>query len=78
MQGWCGKILRVDLSKGKIAAEPLDPKVARDYIGARGFGIYYLRKEVDPRCDPLGPKTKSSWRPGRSPARRRRPAPAMS
>jgi aldehyde:ferredoxin oxidoreductase len=58
MHGWCGKILRVDLSRGKITAEALDPKVARNYIGGRGFGIYYLRKEVDPGCDPLGPGNK--------------------
>jgi aldehyde:ferredoxin oxidoreductase len=32
--------------------------VARDYIGARGFGIYYLTREVNPTCDPLGPENK--------------------
>jgi len=58
MHGWCGKILRADLSSGKVSTEPLDPRVARDYIGGRGFGIYYLRKEVDPGCDPLGEKNK--------------------
>jgi len=58
MHGWCGKILRVDLSLGKITREPLDPAVARDYIGGRGFGIYYLQREVDPQCDPLGPGNK--------------------
>ena len=58
MHGWCGKILRVDLSQGKITSEPLDPQVARDYIGGRGFGIYYLQREVDPQCDPLGPGNK--------------------
>ena len=58
MYGWCGRILRVDLSSGKITAEALDPGVARNYIGARGFGIYYLRREVDPACDPLGPHNK--------------------
>jgi aldehyde:ferredoxin oxidoreductase len=58
MHGWCGKVLRVDLSKGTVASEPLDPRVARDYIGARGFGIYYLTREVNPTCDPLGPENK--------------------
>jgi aldehyde:ferredoxin oxidoreductase len=48
----------VDLSLGKVASEPLDPRVAREYIGGRGFGIYYLRQEVDPVCDPLGPANK--------------------
>ena len=58
MQGWCGRILRVDLSSGEITTEALDSMVARNYIGGRGFGIYYLRKEVDPGCDPLGPGNK--------------------
>jgi aldehyde:ferredoxin oxidoreductase len=58
MHGWCGNILRVDLTRGTIATEKLDPHVARNYIGARGFGIYYLRKEVDPTCDPFGPWNK--------------------
>ena len=58
MHGWCGKVLRVNLSNGTVAGEALDPQVARDYIGARGFGIYYLTREVDPTCDPLGPENK--------------------
>jgi len=49
-----GKVLRVDLTSGDITEEDLDPKVARDYLGGRGLGIYYLNKEVDPTCDPLG------------------------
>jgi len=56
MHGWTGKILRVDLSRGEIREEPLDPQVARNYIGGRGLGVYYLLKEVDPQCDPLGPE----------------------
>jgi aldehyde:ferredoxin oxidoreductase len=58
MHGWCGKVLRVNLSQGTVASEALDPRVARDYIGARGFGIYYLTREVNPTCDPLGPQNK--------------------
>jgi len=55
MYGWRGKILRVDLTTGGLKEENLDMKVAKDYIGGRGLGIYYLNKEVDPRCDPLSP-----------------------
>jgi aldehyde:ferredoxin oxidoreductase len=58
MHGWCGKVLRVNLSSGAIASEALDPTVARDYIGGRGFGIHYLTREVIPTCDPLGPDNK--------------------
>ncbi|MDP3040824.1 MAG: aldehyde ferredoxin oxidoreductase N-terminal domain-containing protein, partial [Deltaproteobacteria bacterium] len=56
MYGWRGKILRVDLTKGELKEENLDGKVAKDYIGGRGLGIYYLNKEVDPRIDPLSPE----------------------
>lgn len=53
MYGWVGKILRVNLTTGKCSQESLDPIVAKDYIGGRGLGIYYMNKEVDPKYDPL-------------------------
>ncbi len=56
MYGWRGKILRVDLTRGEMKEENLDGKVAKDYIGGRGLGIYYLNREVDPRVDPLSPE----------------------
>ncbi len=39
-------------------ARPLDPKVAREYIGARGLGGYIIRSEVDPKTDALSPANK--------------------
>lgn len=56
MYGWRGKLLRVDLTTGTIRDEQLDPQTAKDYIGGRGLGIYYLNKEVDPTIDPLSPE----------------------
>ncbi|MCF8106372.1 MAG: aldehyde ferredoxin oxidoreductase, partial [Desulfohalobiaceae bacterium] len=56
MFGWMGKILRVDLDRQELSTETLDAKVARDYIGGRGLGIYFLNQECDPQCDPLGPE----------------------
>ncbi len=53
MKGWMGKILRVDLTRAALHAEPLDPVAAKDYIGGRGLGIHFLQQEVDPLCDPL-------------------------
>ena len=58
MKGWIGKILRVDLAAEEISEETLDPKVAKDYIGGRGLGIYILNMEVDPLVDPLSPENK--------------------
>ena len=64
MYGWTGTILRVDLTKKKVTRETTDPKVARDYLGARGLGGHIIRYEVDPKTDPLGPKNKIVFAPG--------------
>ena len=53
MQGWCGKVLWVDLTAGRVDERPLDPRTAREYIGGRGLGIRHLLDEVDPKVDPL-------------------------
>ena len=58
MYGWTGKILRVNLTTGKIAVAEVDPQVAKDFIGGRGWAIRYLYDEVDPKIDPLSPENK--------------------
>jgi aldehyde:ferredoxin oxidoreductase len=58
MNGYGGNILRVNLTTGKIAKEPTPAEVARDYIGGRGFGAYFLFHEVPQHADPLGPENK--------------------
>ena len=50
MYGWCGRILRVDLTRGRITTEALDPGIARDWIGGRGFGILL----ITPRAGGVG------------------------
>jgi aldehyde:ferredoxin oxidoreductase len=64
MFGWNGKILRIDLSSGRIGTEPLDPGLARDYLGGRGLGTKFLYDEVDPQVDPLSPANKLIFAPG--------------
>ncbi|MFQ5711045.1 MAG: aldehyde ferredoxin oxidoreductase family protein [Candidatus Geothermarchaeales archaeon] len=54
--GYAGKILHVDLTIGKSKAEPLDPSVARMYLGGNGFAAKTLFEEVPPRIDPFDPK----------------------
>ena len=56
--GWTGTILRVNLSNGSVAKEPMNPQLARAYIGGRGLATKILYDEVDPRLDPLGPANK--------------------
>jgi aldehyde:ferredoxin oxidoreductase len=58
LNGYGGTILRVNLATGKITKEPTPPELARDYLGGRGFGIYFLTKEVPRHADPLGPENK--------------------
>ncbi len=56
--GWTGKILRVNLSSGEIAAEDLNREWADRYLGQRGLATKYLVEEIDPSCEPLGPDNK--------------------
>jgi len=58
MAGYCGKVLRVNLSTGEIKKEPLDMEVAKKFLGGRGLGSYILSKEIDPAVDPLSPENK--------------------
>ncbi len=53
-----GKLLRVDLSSGKVATESVPESIAADFIGGRGYGIRYLYQELAPGIDPLGEKNK--------------------
>jgi aldehyde:ferredoxin oxidoreductase len=51
MNGYAGKILRVDLTQATAVTEELDLAMARDYIGGRGFAariIYDETRGIDP------------------------------
>lgn len=58
MNGYGGHILRVDLTNGQLTKEPTPAEVIRDFVGGRGFGAYFLFKEVPKGADPLGPENK--------------------
>ena len=58
MSGYCGKLLRVNLTDGQISEEPIDLDIARKFIGGRGLGTYYLTREIDPEVDGLSPENK--------------------
>ena len=55
MLGFMEKILRIDLTDGRITVERPDPSLYRKYIGGVGLGAYYLYNETDENTDPLGP-----------------------
>jgi len=53
-----GKILRVDLTKGKITKEPIPKEWQKKYIGGEGINDRLLWEhflKIDPKIDPLSP-----------------------
>lgn len=58
MDGWVGKILRVDLTKGDYVEEELDVNLAKKFVGGRGLASKILFDEIDPMIDPLSPGNK--------------------
>ena len=53
--GWQKIILRVNLTAGTCAREPLNMEWAQQYLGSRGLATKYLIEEIDPKVDPLSP-----------------------
>jgi aldehyde:ferredoxin oxidoreductase len=58
LNGYGGSIVRVNLTTGKINKEVTPASLTRDFVGGRGFGAYFLFKEVPRSADPLGPENK--------------------
>lgn len=50
-----GRLLRVDLTAGRLWDEPLNADYARDFVGGSGLGARYLADYVTADTDPLGP-----------------------
>ncbi len=55
---WARNVLRVNLSKGTCANEPLNMEWAQKYLGQRGLATKYLVEETDPKVDPMSPDNK--------------------
>ncbi|MHA1627026.1 MAG: aldehyde ferredoxin oxidoreductase family protein [Candidatus Asgardarchaeia archaeon] len=58
MYGYAGKVLRVNLTDEKVSKEVLKEEVARNFIGGRGIGAYFLFRELKPKIDPLSEENK--------------------
>ena len=58
MQRLTGRLLRVDLTSGRIAVEDIRSDWLQDYLGGRGLAARYLYQELDARVDPLSPANK--------------------
>jgi len=64
MFGWCGILLGVDLTRQTFEKKPLDPDVARDFLGGRGLNVKMLFDGVGPGVDPLSPENLLCFAPG--------------
>ena len=58
MHGWNGKLLRVDLTKGKAVPQKYDASFAKTFLGGRGFAAKILWDELKPGVDPLSPENR--------------------
>jgi aldehyde:ferredoxin oxidoreductase len=58
MYGYCGTVLRINLTDGSIKKEALDVEKAKKYIGSRGLGVKTFMEEVDPKVDALSKENK--------------------
>jgi aldehyde:ferredoxin oxidoreductase len=55
MFAYAGKILRVDLTTGKVSTEPLSEEMAKNYVGGIGLGIRLLMDNSKPGTDAFSP-----------------------
>jgi len=58
MNGWTGKLLRINLTTGSAKQESFSEEFARSWVGGRGFALKILWDELKPGIDPLGPENK--------------------
>ncbi len=58
MNGYFGKLLRVNLTTGEIRVDPLDRQMQLDFIGGRGLGTKLFYEEVGPDVEPLSVENK--------------------
>lgn len=58
MKGYAGKILRINLSDKSIKKEDLTEKLAKEYIGGRGFAAKTIYDEIRSDMHPLGSENK--------------------
>jgi aldehyde:ferredoxin oxidoreductase len=54
--GYNGKILHVDLTKGELTVEEPNEAFYRKYLGGSAMGMYYILREMPTGADPLGPE----------------------
>lgn len=64
LQGYAGKVLRVDLTRKETHVSKLERDMAADFLGGRGFNSKRLYDEVKSGTDPLGPENRLMFSSG--------------
>jgi aldehyde:ferredoxin oxidoreductase len=64
INGYVGKLLRVDLSKGETRGEGLDEATLKKWVGGVGLGAKYLYDEVPPGVQWSDPENRLIWTTG--------------
>ena len=54
MYGYAGKLLRINLTEGKVTTEEIAPEILRKFLGGVGYGAKLLYDEMPAGIDPLG------------------------
>jgi aldehyde:ferredoxin oxidoreductase len=54
--GFTGKILHVDLTKGSLTVEEPEEAFYRKYLGGSAMGMHYILREMPKGADPVGPE----------------------
>ncbi|MBD3255103.1 MAG: aldehyde ferredoxin oxidoreductase [Candidatus Lokiarchaeota archaeon] len=55
--GYCGKVLWVDLSEGSFTEEELPEEIYKKYIGGYGLGTKLIYENMPANTDPLSPES---------------------
>ncbi len=56
MNGFYGRILKIDLNAGKYTIESVDEALCRKYLGGKGLASYFLHELNPAGVDPLAPE----------------------
>jgi len=58
-KGYTGKLLRVNLTSGKVKVEPMKEEWAEKYLGGAGIAARILYDEIKPGIDAFSPENKT-------------------
>ncbi|MCK4338569.1 MAG: aldehyde ferredoxin oxidoreductase, partial [Candidatus Cloacimonetes bacterium] len=56
MNGWMGKIVKIDLTNGKQEIINIGESLRRKYLGGRGLGVKLYTQLCSPKTDPFSPE----------------------